>query len=66
MEEETFTPGQVAKRLRLNHYTILRWIHAGVLEAETVIEGRRNRYFIKKSVVEALENGQVESLELTD
>ncbi len=60
MEEETFTPGQVARRLRLNYFTVLRWIHAGVLEAETVIEGRRNRYLIKKSVLEALENDQAE------
>jgi len=60
MEEETFTPGQVARRLRLNYFTVLRWIHAGVLEATTVIEGRRNRYLIKKSVLEALENDQAE------
>jgi len=60
MEEETFTPGQVAKRLRLNYYTVMRWIKAGVLEATTVIEGRRNRYFIKKSVLAALENDQAE------
>ncbi len=60
MEEETFTPGQVAKRLRLNYFTVLRWIHAGVLEAETVIEGKRNRYYVKKSVLAALENDQAE------
>ena len=63
MEEQTFTPVQVAKRLRLNHYTILRWIHAGVLEAETVAQGRRNRYLIKKSVVEALENDQAVTID---
>ena len=55
-----FTPVQVARRLRLNYFTVLRWIHAGVLEATTVIEGRRNRYLIKKSVLEALENDQAE------
>ena len=58
--EETFTPSQVAKRLRLNYYTVMRWIKAGVLEAETVIEGRRNRYFIRKSVLAALENDRTD------
>jgi len=61
MEEETFTPVQVAKRLRLNYFTVLRWIHAGILEAETVIEGRRNRYYVKKSVLAALENDRIRS-----
>jgi excisionase family DNA binding protein len=60
MEEETFTPGQVARRLRLNYFTVLRWIHTGVLEAETVEQGKRNRYLIKKSVVEALENDRTD------
>jgi excisionase family DNA binding protein len=55
MEEEYLTPPQVARRLRMNHYTILRWIHAGILEAETIKEGKRQRYLIKKSTVEAIE-----------
>jgi len=38
----------------------LHWIHAGVIEAEKVVEGKCNRYYIKKSVLAALENDQTE------
>ncbi len=53
--EEYLTPIEVATRLRLNAYTVRRWIYSGALEAETIRQGRRNRYLIKKSTVEAIE-----------
>jgi excisionase family DNA binding protein len=49
------TPPEVARRLRVDDYTVRRWIHTGALEAETIREGKRNRYRIKKSVVEVIE-----------
>jgi excisionase family DNA binding protein len=55
MEEDYLTPVQLAQRLRLNYYTVMRWIHTGALEAEPIREGKRFRYHIKKSVVEAIE-----------
>ena len=60
--EEYLTPAQVARRLRLNHYTVLRWIHNGVLAAEVKQEGKRVRYHIKKAVVDALEGHNPEGL----
>jgi len=42
--------------LRLkNAYTVRRWIKAGVLEAEKVIQGKRHRYRIKPTIVDAME-----------
>lgn len=53
--EEYLTPGEVAQRLRVDDYTLRRWIRTGALDAESTQEGRRVRYRIKKSVVEAIE-----------
>ena len=53
--EEYFTPPEVARRLRVNRYTIRRWIHTGALEAEAIREGKRTRYRIKKNAVAAIE-----------
>jgi excisionase family DNA binding protein len=55
MEQEYFTPQQVAKRLRVDDTTIRRWIKTGILEAETIREGRRNRHRIRKTTIEMLE-----------
>ena len=38
-----------------NAYTVRRWIKAGVLEAERVIEGKRHRYRIKRTVVDIMQ-----------
>ena len=56
-EETTYlTVPQVVRMLRLkNAYTIRRWIKAGILEAEKVIQGKRHRYRIKRTVVDAME-----------
>jgi len=37
-------------------YTVRRWIATGVLEAETIKEGKRNRHRIRKSLIETMEN----------
>lgn len=55
MDTEYLTPAEVAARLRLTAYTVRKWIHSGALEAETIRQGKRNRYLIKKSTVEAIE-----------
>jgi predicted site-specific integrase-resolvase len=55
MEQEYFTPRQVAKRLRVDYTTVIRWIKTGLLDVETIQEGRRNRHRIKQSVIEAIE-----------
>jgi excisionase family DNA binding protein len=55
MEQEYFTPPQVAKRLRVDYTTVTRWIRTGILEAETIRQGKRNRHRIKKATIEALE-----------
>jgi len=34
-----------------------------LLEAETIQQGKRNRYFIKKSVPDALENDQAVTID---
>jgi excisionase family DNA binding protein len=53
--QDYFTPGQVAKRLRVDRTTVQRWIKQGSLEAETVQQGRQQRFSIKKSSLEAIE-----------
>ncbi len=55
MEQEYFTPREIAKWLRVDYATVMRWIRAGILEAETIREGRRNRHRIKKAAIDALE-----------
>jgi predicted site-specific integrase-resolvase len=56
MEQEYFTPRQVAQRLRVDYTTVIRWIKTGLLDVETIQEGRRNRHRIKQSVIEAIEH----------
>jgi excisionase family DNA binding protein len=55
MEQEYFTPPEIAKRLRVDESTVRRWIRTGLLEAETIREGRRNRHRIRKVTIETLE-----------
>jgi len=54
MEQEYFTPRQVAQRLRVDYTTVMRWIRTGLLDVETIQEGKRNRHRIKQSVVDAI------------
>ncbi|HYT44716.1 MAG TPA: helix-turn-helix domain-containing protein [Methylomirabilota bacterium] len=55
MEQEYYTPREIAKRLRVDDTTVRRWIRTGALEAETIQEGRRNRHRIKKETIAAIE-----------
>jgi excisionase family DNA binding protein len=55
MEEEYFTPREVARWLRVDYTTVIRWIRTGILEVETIREGRRNRHRIRKTTIETLE-----------
>ncbi len=55
MEQGYLTPSQVAKWLRVDYTTVMRWIRTGALEAETIRQGRRNRHRIKKAAIEKLE-----------
>jgi excisionase family DNA binding protein len=55
MDTDYLTPQEVAQRLRVDDYTVRGWIHAGILEAETITQGRRTRYQIKKAVIEVIE-----------
>jgi excisionase family DNA binding protein len=52
--EEFLTPQEVAARLRVKATTVRRWIATGVLEAETIQEGKRNWHRIKKSLIETM------------
>jgi excisionase family DNA binding protein len=55
-ESDYLTVPQVTRILHLkNAYTVRRWIKAGVLEAEKVIEGKRHRYRIKRNVVDIIQ-----------
>jgi len=54
MDTPYFTVPQLARLLRVNGYTIRRWIKVGLLEAETIAEGKRKRYRVKKAVIDAL------------
>ncbi len=49
--EDYCTPGQVAKRLGVDRTTI----RIGALEAETVKQGRQNRFYIPKASVDRIE-----------
>jgi len=55
MEKEFLTPQEIAKRWRVSAFTVRQWIYTGILEAHTIKEGKRNRHYIKKSFIEALE-----------
>jgi excisionase family DNA binding protein len=55
MEQEYFTPREVAKRLRVDDTTVRRWIRTGAIEADTIRQGKRNRYRIRKATIETLE-----------
>ncbi len=55
MDTDYLTPQEVARRLRVKASTVRHWIALGVLEAETIRQGRRTRHRIKKSVVEVIE-----------
>jgi excisionase family DNA binding protein len=55
MEQEYFTPREIAKRFRVDDSTVRRWIRTGALEAETIRQGRRNRHRIKKATIATLE-----------
>ncbi|HEY6410062.1 MAG TPA: helix-turn-helix domain-containing protein [Ktedonobacteraceae bacterium] len=54
-ESTTFlTVPEVASQLRVKAITVRRWIQDGILEAETIQEGRRHRYRILKQTIDAL------------
>jgi excisionase family DNA binding protein len=55
MEKDYVTPREIAKRLRVDYATVMRWIRTGLLEAETIREGKRNRHRINKATLAALE-----------
>jgi len=55
MEQEYFTPREIAKRFRMDDTTVRRWIRTGIREAETIREGSRNRHRIKKATISAIE-----------
>ena len=55
MEQEYYTPREIAKRLRVDESTVRRWIRNGLLPVETIREGRRNRHRIRRATVETLE-----------
>ena len=55
MEQQYFTPRELAERLRVDYTTVMRWISAGLLDVETIREGRRNRHRIKKATIEKIE-----------
>ena len=55
MEQEYFTPRELAKRLWVDDSTVRCWIRTGALEAETIRESRRNRHRIRKATIETLE-----------
>jgi len=55
MEQEYFTPREVAKRFRADDTTVRRWIRTGAIEAETIRQGKRNRHRIRKATIETLE-----------
>jgi excisionase family DNA binding protein len=52
VEQDYLTPKEAARQLRVSYKTLQRWIESGMLEVETVRQGKRSRYFIKKAVLE--------------
>ena len=62
-QEEYLTPGEVAKRLRVDRTTVQRWIRTGALEAKVIQRGSRHRFLIPKAAIERIEQlGQHEPL----
>ena len=55
MGTEYYTPPEVTKRLRVDYTTVTRWIRNGILEAETIQQGRRNRHRIPKAALDQIE-----------
>ncbi len=55
MKKDYLTPGEVARRLRVDDTTVRRWIRLGILEALTITEGKRHRHRIKRTTIELLE-----------
>jgi excisionase family DNA binding protein len=55
MDQEYLTPREIARRLRVDYTTVLRWIRNGLLEVETIRQGKRNRHRIKKVTIDTLE-----------
>ncbi len=47
MEQEFLTSKEVAQWLRVDYTTVMRWIRTGLLDVETIRDGRRNRHRIK-------------------
>ena len=52
IKEVVYTIPQVARLLRVDANTVRQWVRHGVLEAEQIKEGRRNRYRIKQSTLD--------------
>jgi excisionase family DNA binding protein len=55
MDTEYFTPAEVARQLRVDYTTVMRWIRSGILESETIQQGRRNRHRIPKASIDQIE-----------
>lgn len=55
MKQDYLTPPEIAKLLRVDYTTVIRWIRNGLLESEKIPQGKRNRHRIKKAAIAALE-----------
>jgi excisionase family DNA binding protein len=55
MEQDFYTPRELAKLPRVDDTTVRRWIKTGALEAETIRQSNRIRHRIKKATIEAIE-----------
>jgi excisionase family DNA binding protein len=55
MEQEYFTPSEIAKRLQVDDTTVRRWIRTGALEADTIRQGKRIRHRIRKATNATIE-----------
>lgn len=56
MDTTYLTPEQVARLLRVKPITVRRWIQRGELKADIIQEGKRHRYRIQQSNVDALQD----------
>ena len=52
------TVPEVARQLRVKEITVRRWIQDGILEAEAIQEGKRQRYRILKHTIDALKDSR--------